>query len=129
MVLVASSSPPPPRPTQRIPPLNPLGGPFWPREITDAPNENPVLATCWIACLFATFVLAFVLAGNGFKPQAIFACVVIGGLLTGYLRAKGSSKPTAQALLAGLGFAVVLLLVTPILLLGILFIGCAACAR
>lgn len=129
MVIVASSSLPPPRPTQRIPPLTLKSDSFWTDNISDVPKENPVMTTCWVACLFATFVLTFVLAGNGFSPQALLACVVLGGMLTGYLRARGSSKPAAEALLSGIGFAFILVVVAPILLVGILFIGCVACSR
>ncbi|MEY4385419.1 MAG: hypothetical protein RLY20_702 [Verrucomicrobiota bacterium] len=129
MVLVASSSAPATRPTQYIPPFTNASEPFWTGRIADVPKENPVMTTAWVACLFATFVLAFVLASKGLGMQALLSCVLVGGALTGYLRARGSSRPTSEALLSGIVFAVALVIVTPVLLVGILFIGCAACSR
>lgn len=124
MVIVASSTPSSPRPTQRIPRPAFLGEQFG-----QETEENPAMTTLWLGSLFGTLVLAFVLVGNGFGLKAAVACVVLGGILTGFLRAKGTRQPVAQALLSGLGFAVVLVVVAPVLALGILFVGCTACAQ
>ena len=129
MVIVASSTPSSPRPTQRIPLPAFLDETRLSEQFSQETEENPAMTTLWLGSLFGTLVLAFVLVGNGFGLKAAVACVVLGGVITGFLRAKGTRQPAAQALLSGLGFAVVLLVVAPVLALGILFVGCTACAR
>jgi len=87
------------------------------------------MAALWLGILFLTVVLTFVLITRRSSVGIIVGCLLLGGALTGCVRAMGSRRPMATSLISGVLFALALVVLVPALLLGILFVGCTACAK
>ena len=128
MVIVASTTQPP-RPSQKIPTPAFWSEKQWAQHFGNDTGENPAMTSLWLASLFGTLVLAFVLVQHGFSMRSAVGCLVLGGVLTGFLKAKGRQKSTAESLASGVLYAVVLVVVIPVVAMGILFVGCTVCAR
>ena len=79
--------------------------------------------------LIATLALAFVMMLRGFSVGSIAICLVLGGMITGFLLAKQNGKSGMEGIVSGVVFTVVLMVATPALALGILFMGCTVCAK
>ena len=129
MVVVASTMLPPPRPTQKIPPLDFWSERRWAEQFGNETEEHPAMAALWLATLFGTVVLAFVLITHRCSIGTIVGCLVLGGLLTGFVRAKGGRNSVAGSLVSGVLLAIALVVLVPVMALGILFVGCTACAQ
>ena len=129
MIIVASTTLPLPRPTQKIPSLDSWRERRWAEQLGQETEETPVMAALWLGTLFGTVVLAFMLITQGHGVAAVVSCLVLGGALTGFIRAKGGQHSVASSLLSGVLFAIALVVLVPVLALGILFVGCTACAR
>ena len=127
MVIVASPAPPKPRPSRNVPALGFWNKSKWAEHTREAPDGPPGLASLGFVGLFATLVIAFILLLRGFGMGAIVGCLVIGSILTGCLRARYQGKSVAEGVISGLGFAVVLAVVVPVVAVGILFVGCTVC--
>jgi hypothetical protein len=127
MVIVASTPSPSARVARQIPTLG-----LWSdekraehhREVT---GEVLVSSPLWIMGLFATLVVAFVLMVRGHSFGQIVGCLLLGGIITGMLRARARGSSGAKSVISGLLFGVALLIITPIIAVGILFVGCTAC--
>ena len=79
--------------------------------------------------LIATLALAFVMMLRGFSVGYIAGCLVLGGMITGFLLAKRNGESPVKGIASGVVVVVVLMILTPVLALGILFMGCTVCAR
>jgi len=128
MVVVAPASLSPPRPTQRIPPLDPWTERRWAEHAGLANGETPFLTTLWVTIMCGVFVLTFVLLGHGVDVRTTIASASVGLILAGYVRSRSLRKSRGEALLQGLVFAIVLSVTMPVVFLGVLFVGCAACS-
>lgn len=129
MVIVASTMLPAPRPTQTIPPLGFWNEQRWTQQFSDKTENNPVLAALWLAILFGTVVLTIVLITHRCSMGTILGCLVLGGVLTGFVMAKGGQNSLAASLVSGVLFAIALVVLVPVMALAILFAGCTACAQ
>ena len=129
MVVVASTTLPTPRPTQKIPPLDVWSERRWAEQFGNETEEHPAMAALWLGTLFITVVLAFILMTHRCGVGTIVGCLLVGGALTGFVRAVGGRHSMAASLVSGVLFAIALVVLVPTLALGILFVGCSACAR
>lgn len=127
MVIVASTPSPSPRVARQIPTLEPWSEGKWAEHYRDVTGEVLESSPLWLVGLFATLVVAFVLMVRGHRPGQIVGCLLLGGILTGILRARARGSSGAESVMSGLMFGVALVIIMPILAVGILFVGCAAC--
>ena len=127
MVIVASTPSPLPRVVRRIPTHESWTDAKWAEHYREMTGEVLGSSSLWLVCLFATLVAAFVLMIRGHPPGQIFGCLLLGGILTGILRARARGSSGPKSVVSGLMFGVALVIIIPILAVGILFVGCAAC--
>ncbi len=127
-VIVASTPPPKPRPTSRLPILDPWTEEKWAQHSSETAGETPWKTPVWAASLFATLVVAVVLRANGAEVGPTAGCLLLGGLSTGILMANAKSASGTRAVLTGLAIVAAAVVLLPMIALGILFIGCT-CGR
>jgi hypothetical protein len=127
-VIVAVTPAPKPRPTSRLPTLDPWTEEKWAQHSHEMTGESPWNNPAWAVLLFATLVVAVVLrvAGAGLGPMV--GCLLIGGLLAGILMANAKSASGTRAVLTGLAIVAAAVVLLPMIALGVLFVGCT-CGR
>ncbi len=129
-MLVVASRPGPKRPESAAPPvLKAWTESEWERHSKEFSGRAEKTAPHWILAFIGTIIAAFVLQINHAGPWAIILCLIAGGVLSGVFIARDRKSAEAHALIKGLGIALVVALLIPIVALGILFIGCLAVMR
>ena len=129
MVVVASTTPPTPRPTQTIPPIDVWSERRWAEQFSNETEEHPALAALWLGILFITVVSAFVLVTHRSGIGSIAGCLLLGGALAGFVRAMSVRNSMAASLVSSVLFAAAMVVLVPVVAVGILFVGCTACAK
>jgi hypothetical protein len=127
MVLVASTPAPKHIVPPPIPPLRAWTEQEWARHSQSLPGGKPGQAPHWVLSLFGTLIVVFILRINHAGIGLVIACLILGGALSAVLMVKDRKSTGAYTLLRGLGIAVALCFLLPVVALGVLFIGCMSC--
>src|SRR5258708_7711782 len=98
-VIVAGTPAPKPRPTTRLPTLDPWTEEKWAQHSYEMTGESPWKTPAWAASLFGTLVVAVVLRANGTDWRPVVGCLFVGSLLTGILMAKTKNKAGVRVVL------------------------------
>ena len=129
LVLVASPTLPAPRPTATRPPIDMLNEQRWAERLSADSETRPGLAALWFATLIGTLTLSFVFLTDGSGLWSVITTLIVGGGLTGFARGCAEHRSVPKAIVSGILFAIALAVLLPVTLLGILFVGCTACAQ
>ena len=81
----------------------------------------------WVLSLFGSLIVMFVLRVNHAGAWPIVLCLVAGGALSAVLMAKHRKSKGAYTFVRGLGIALAVCLLIPVVAIGILFLGCMGC--
>ena len=100
----------------------------WARRSREGDGDTKQMPN-WVAFFFGSLMVAFALRLGGAGTFVATACVLIGGVISAVLFAKGGRSHGAYRVLSGIGLFLAVVCLLPVLGLAILFIGCASCAR
>ncbi len=128
MVIVASIPSPKRAEPPPIPVLKAWTEQEWARRSRGLGEAAEKTAPHWMLSFIGTLIVLFVLKINHAGAWAMVLCLVLGGVLSGLLIAQDRKSAGAFSLVKGIGIAVLVALLLPIVALGIVFIGCMALA-
>ena len=132
MLVVASTAPPPEtttrQTTETLPTLRAWTEAEWARRSREGGDDTKQMPN-WVAFFFGSLMVAFALRLGGAGTLVATACVLVGGVVSAVLFAKGGRSHGAYRVLSGIGLFLAVVCLLPVLGLAILFIGCASCAR
>jgi hypothetical protein len=124
MVLVASAPSPKRSEPPPIPVMKGWTAQEWAQRSKSLGRVVQKTAAHWILSFIGTLIVAFVLRINRAGLWPILFCLILGGVLSAVLIAKDRRSTQAYSLIKGLGIALAVAIVIPVIGLGILFIGC-----
>jgi len=127
MLIVASTPAPKHRAPAPIPTLRAWTEQEWAQQVHSIGGAADKTAPHWVLSLFGTLIVVFVLKVNHAGVWPILVCLLLGAALSAVLLIKDRKSAGAYTLLRGLGIALALCFLLPVVALGVLFIGCMGC--
>jgi hypothetical protein len=129
-VIVASTPSPKRNPAPQAPTFGAWSKEQWQQHYDEVTGAAPEHSPLWLVAAFCTLIIAAVLRANSAGVWLIVLCLLAGGVISGTLaaRSRGGNKSAGYQILKVLAYVCVAIIILPIIALGILFLGCAACA-
>lgn len=126
-VLVAFRLPPRPRPSLVADVQEEAK---WAQPCETTVSTEPTSSPPWLVAAIATVIIAAILKARMADTGWIVGCVVIGSILSGILAARSTrgSASGAYQILRAFTYSISVIILLPIVALGLLFAGCAACS-